>query len=174
VIAHAGGDIGDGGTGNRRLRGWQVFNDIDAVPQSGHWFVATDTSRSAMSASSPTMRSMSIALTPFDRELVEYVVAWVPYGGVAEDEVFVRFGMSAQRLSEYLRDILTRAKTCRNDLPDDLVALIARAEAVISPDRAVASVSTPRRGDRAASDDELLASVGQWRICRGVWRWHEL
>ncbi|GAA4490463.1 hypothetical protein GCM10023094_53850 [Rhodococcus olei] len=41
-----------------------------------------------------------------DRELVRFAAAWAPFGGAPPGEVFVTFGMTADRYQRRLRQIL--------------------------------------------------------------------
>lgn len=118
-------------------------------------------------------------MTAFDRELVEFVVAWLPYGGPSEEEAFVEFGMSRERLRQRFLQIVRRFRS-RSDLPDEETALILRAQTMVSAiDVARRYVTadtstTPEGGRKPASCEDLASESGRWILNRGVHRWQRL
>ncbi len=56
-------------------------------------------------------------LDRFDRDLLSFVVSWAPYGGPPDNECFVEFGMSADRLRQRCVQVVstTRAADCAED-----------------------------------------------------------
>jgi len=41
----------------------------------------------------------------FDRNLVEYVLSWAPFGGPPAEEILPRFGFPSDQLGKRIRDI---------------------------------------------------------------------
>jgi hypothetical protein len=114
----------------------------------------------------------------FDREIVEFVAAWAPYGGPPEDEVLPRFGMSADRLRNRLRQIVVEARN--TTLTSDDRRLVLQAAEVAARQRRVESTRhAATDGDLvhdplgATVDDDYSAESLEHRprLQRGVWRW---
>jgi hypothetical protein len=49
----------------------------------------------------------------FDRELMDFVRSWVPYGGPPADEVMLEFGMTREQLSERVHLIVAAEQARR-------------------------------------------------------------
>jgi hypothetical protein len=45
-----------------------------------------------------------------DHELLTFVVSWLPYGGVRDDDVFMRFGLTRKRFPVRLRETVDRQR----------------------------------------------------------------
>ncbi|MDT5154501.1 MAG: hypothetical protein QOI01_6234 [Mycobacterium sp.] len=45
-----------------------------------------------------------------DHELLTFVISWLPYGGVRDDDVFVRFGLTKHRFPVRLRETVGRQR----------------------------------------------------------------
>jgi hypothetical protein len=45
-----------------------------------------------------------------DHELLTFVISWLPYGGVRDGDVFVRFGLTGQRFPVRLRETVDRQR----------------------------------------------------------------
>jgi len=56
-------------------------------------------------------------LDRFDRDLLVFILSWAPYGGPPDNECFVEFGMSAERVRERCVQVVstTRAVDCGED-----------------------------------------------------------
>jgi hypothetical protein len=63
----------------------------------------------------------------FDREILEFVLAWAPYGGACNEEAFPEFGMSARELRNRFSQILTATAGRPVRLSDDDRQLLDRA-----------------------------------------------
>jgi hypothetical protein len=49
-------------------------------------------------------------LDRFDRDLLAFMLSWAPYGGPPENECFVEFGMSTDRVRERCMEVVTGAR----------------------------------------------------------------
>lgn len=60
------------------------------------------------------MKSPKQQLDRFDRDLLTFVLSWAPYGGPPDNECFVEFGMSAERVRQRCVEVVstTRAVDC--------------------------------------------------------------
>ena len=56
-------------------------------------------------------------LDRFDRDLLVFILSWAPYGGPPDNECFVEFGMSAERVRERCVQVVstTRAVDCGDE-----------------------------------------------------------
>ncbi len=50
----------------------------------------------------------------FDREILEYVRSWTPYGGPPSDEVLAEFGLTLSQLADRV-DLIIREENARRD-----------------------------------------------------------
>jgi hypothetical protein len=67
----------------------------------------------------------------FDRRILQFVLAWAPYVGPSDDDVFPEFGITADELrSRFLRIVASQAK-CVRDLENADRVLLARASAYV-------------------------------------------
>jgi hypothetical protein len=73
----------------------------------------------------------------FDRDLVDFVRSWAPYGGPPADEVMVEFGMTVDQLAERVQLIVATERARRVDR--------ARAARVRRPGPASPKTSAPGR-----------------------------
>ncbi|AKS31862.1 hypothetical protein [Mycolicibacterium goodii] len=71
----------------------------------------------------------------YDRDVMRFVLAWAPYGGPREDEVWVSFGISVEQLGERFADAVTRCRLRAAVLPESDRQLLARAWAHLHPVR---------------------------------------
>jgi hypothetical protein len=62
-------------------------------------------------------RSRKRQLDRFDRDLLVFILSWAPYGGPPDNECFVEFGMSAERVRERCMQVVstTRAVDCADE-----------------------------------------------------------
>jgi hypothetical protein len=49
-------------------------------------------------------------LDRFDRDLLAFILSWAPYGGPPENECFVEFGMSSDRVRERCMEVVCTAQ----------------------------------------------------------------
>ncbi|MBJ8344330.1 hypothetical protein JGU72_06560 [Antrihabitans sp. YC2-6] len=61
----------------------------------------------------------------FDREILEFLLAWAPYGGPPAEEVLAEFGLSADQLDERLHRIVSTQRTSRLSADERQLALRA-------------------------------------------------
>ncbi|MBJ8344334.1 hypothetical protein [Antrihabitans sp. YC2-6] len=61
----------------------------------------------------------------FDRQILEFLLAWAPYGGPPEEDVLTEFGMSADQLDKRRHQIVSTQRT--GELNDDERQLALRA-----------------------------------------------
>jgi hypothetical protein len=77
----------------------------------------------------------------FDHEVLEFFVAWAPYGDPAEEDALPRFGMNLDRLRERLVTIV-RAHCRSTELSADERATVSKVSALLN-DSADAHLSDP-------------------------------
>ena len=116
-------------------------------------------------ASSGTRRRFS--LDRFERDVLEFVLRWAPYGGPRDEDTLPQFGMTCERLRERFRAIV-RDFTKAGDAGADH-ALIDRAVRLLEAElQAARAVAAPAH---AGAPGGLQPPRGAgWRMVRGVWR----
>ncbi|TQC43926.1 hypothetical protein EEB14_40375 [Rhodococcus sp. WS4] len=62
---------------------------------------------------------------PEAKHLIEFASMWAPFGGVAEEEVLVRFGMTAHRFIERLWQVIAESG-CAEEEVGDLASVYPR------------------------------------------------
>ena len=66
-------------------------------------------------------------LDRFDRDLLTFLLSWVPYGGPPENECFVEFGMNVDRLRERCAQVVYTARAAEyGDAERSLLVRVAR------------------------------------------------
>jgi hypothetical protein len=87
-------------------------------------------------------------LDRFDRDLLAFTLSWAPYGGPPENECFVEFGMSTDRVRERCMEVVCAARAV--EYGDTECAMILRCRRLLlsSPSqrdsRSNASLNTPK------------------------------
>ncbi|MUM04034.1 hypothetical protein B5P44_04445 [Mycobacterium sp. CBMA 213] len=94
-------------------------------------------------------------LTRYDRQLLQFLVNWAPFGGPTDEETMPEFGMSAIQLRERCRKIVISGLK-RYLCADDRVLLLRSA---------AACTVEPRQ---TLTDEEVLAN---WIQRRGTRQW---
>jgi hypothetical protein len=79
----------------------------------------------------------------FERELIDYIVLWAPYGGPPADEILPRFGILNSQLPDRVLKIVSR--TLHDALPAADRALLIRALATVTRSRPVAEMQNTHR-----------------------------
>lgn len=79
----------------------------------------------------------------FERELIDYIVLWAPYGGPPADEILPRFGILNSELPDRVLEIVSR--TLHDALPAADRVLLIRALATVTRPRAVAEMHNAHR-----------------------------
>ncbi len=65
-----------------------------------------------------------------DRDLLKYVVSWLPYGTVPEGEILIRFGLTGRRFPSRLREAIDRQRRhIHPHTAERLISLCDRIEA---------------------------------------------
>jgi hypothetical protein len=73
------------------------------APQGGHVSASQQHNADASEA-----RSRRGVLDWFDRQIVQYVLLWAPYGTLYDEDIYPKFGMSARALIDrYARNVST-------------------------------------------------------------------
>jgi hypothetical protein len=100
-------------------------------------------------------------LDRFDRDLLAFILSWEPYGGPPENECFVEFGMSGDRVRERCMEVLCTTRPI--EYSETECSLLLRAARLIGPIQrdslSAAPVAKPRVNRfarRAASARNLL------------------
>ena len=95
----------------------------------------------------PDQNATQPALDKFDREMINYVLRWMPYGGPPADETLPSFGILHYELSDRIREIAYTAT--RHSLPTAerllLVRALVAADAIDMPTASAARRSIPLR-----------------------------
>lgn len=86
---------------------------------------------------------------------MRFVLAWAPYGGPREDDVWVSFGVSVEQLGDRFADAVTRCRLRAAALPDSDRNLLARAWAHLHRMRTAGG-----SGERAPQERALRAPKG--------------
>ncbi|WP_329780481.1 hypothetical protein [[Mycobacterium] nativiensis] len=68
----------------------------------------------------------------FDRQIVEYVRLWAPFGGPPEEEILPRFGLTIPQFNKRYRDVISALRANESTLPDDDRELLVTAQRVLS------------------------------------------
>lgn len=87
----------------------------------------------------------------FDREIVEFLLAWAPYGDPPDDECFPTFGMTLDQLKDHVRRLIEDNKDLRMRRDDCLLLMrVARLVGIkkIAPAGRRAGSSGRRRDHR--------------------------
>lgn len=114
-------------------------------------------------------------MNQFDREILQFVLAWAAYGGPPEDEVLPRFGMSAERLNERVSEILSQTRV--PDVSSDDRTLLTSVAALGGCGLHREPVSTSKHmpaasmSPKSVGDDRRKDAHDQPILRRGVWRW---
>jgi hypothetical protein len=101
-------------------------------------------------------------LDRFDRDLLAFMLSWAPYGGPPENECFVEFGMSTDRVRERCMEVVTGARAV--EYGDTDCSMILRCSRLLlgpvqrdrRSDAEVARPRVNRFARRAASARNLL------------------
>jgi hypothetical protein len=72
----------------------------------------------------------------FDRCIVQFVLAWAPYGGPREDDVWPQFGMTAEQLRSRFNQIVADLVPRVRSLPAPDRRLLERACVYLNRQRA--------------------------------------
>ena len=94
-----------------------------------------------------TRESGKRQLDRFDRDLLAFLLSWAPYGGPPENECFVEFGMSIDRVRERCAQVVYTARAAEyGDTERSLLVRVARLlpKPVQRERRSAAPVAKPR------------------------------
>ena len=87
-------------------------------------------------------------LDRFDRDLLAFTLSWAPYGGPPENECFVEFGMSTDRVRERCMEVVCTARPIEYDEAECTMILRCRRLLLSSPNqrdsRSNASLTKPK------------------------------
>lgn len=75
-----------------------------------------------MTVRSPVRRSID----RFDRELLQYLLAWAPYGRPPRENCLPHFGIPAHRFEQRIREIVSEYLTCALDAKDRRLIVAVR------------------------------------------------
>jgi hypothetical protein len=107
-------------------------------------------------------------LDRFDRDLLAFILSWAPYGGPPENECFVEFGMSSERVRERCMEVVCAARPV--EYGETECSLLLRGARLLGPvqreSRSMAPVATPkvRRFARRAASESNRRGAGADRI----------
>lgn len=73
----------------------------------------------------------------FDRQIVQFVVLWAPFGGPPAEDVLPRFGLTPTHLTRRFAQIITNLDGADDVLDDDDAQLIVRARRLLAASCAV-------------------------------------
>lgn len=63
----------------------------------------------------------------FERDILQFVLAWAPYGGPREDDVWLQFGMTAEQLGGRFAKVVAGLVPRVRSLPNADRSLLQRA-----------------------------------------------
>ncbi|MCG7578626.1 hypothetical protein [Mycolicibacterium sp. OfavD-34-C] len=86
-------------------------------------------------------------MDPFDRQIVQFVVGWAPFGGPPDEDVLPGFGLTPAELRQRFRQIVAELASPESTLSDEDTALLAKARRATFPTRR-APASPPQRSRR--------------------------
>jgi len=115
------------------------------------------------------MGSRKRQLDRFDRDLLTFVLSWAPYGGPPDNECFVEFGMSADRVRERCMEVVCGARPAEYDEAEGSL-LLRTCRLLLGPpsqrdSRSIASLTKPkvtRLARRAALRTTLRPAETGW------------
>ena len=106
--------------------------------------------------SSRTLSSATERVDSFERDILQFVLAWAPYGGQREDDVWLLFGMTAGQLCGRFAAIVAGLVPRVRTLPNADRCLLRRACGYLHAQRTRPSVLDPdcpaQRGDLAGRE----------------------
>jgi hypothetical protein len=92
----------------------------------------------------------------FERDILQFVLAWAPYGGPREDDVWLQFGMTAEQLGGRFATIVAGLVPRVRTLPSIDRSLLQRACGYLRAQRtelsALDAVCPAQRGDLAGEE----------------------
>lgn len=71
-------------------------------------------------------------MDPFDRQIVQYVQLWAPFGGPPPEEVFLRFGLRPSQFDKRFKDIVASLQAQKSVLADKDKELLAEVERALA------------------------------------------
>lgn len=78
----------------------------------------------------------------FDRQIVQFIVRWAPFGGPPDEEVLPRFGLTPPQLRQRFKQILSVMASPGINLADeDAALLVAARRAAVLPRRGISPAS---------------------------------
>ena len=99
-------------------------------------------------------------MDPFDRQIVQFVVRWAPFGGPPDEDVLPGFGLTPVELRRRFRQIVAEMTSTETTLSDEDTALLFKARrAPFPPRRAPVSSHQQSRREQAAGLPRLCATA---------------
>ena len=74
-------------------------------------------------------------MDPFDRQIVQFVVRWAPFGGPPDEDILPGFGLTPVELRQRFRQIVAEMTSPETTLSDEDTALLAKARRATFPAR---------------------------------------
>jgi hypothetical protein len=74
---------------------------------------------------------MKRSMGAFERQILDFVLAWAPYGGPRDDDTFPEFGLHVSQLHDRFRHIVVALMACGDSLDERDRDLLARAHGYI-------------------------------------------
>ena len=106
-----------------------------------------------------TGRTQGATMDSFDRQIVQFIVRWAPFGGPPDEEVLPRFGLTPAQLRQRFTQILSAMTSPGNELNDEDAALLAAARrAAASTRRRTAATQRFRREQGATESCTCVAA----------------
>jgi hypothetical protein len=100
-------------------------------------------------------------LDGFERQLVEFALAWFPYGGPGDEDTMPEFGLTAEQFRQRCADVVSAGLSDHLDAADHRVVHEAARHLRISP-------RPPAAVQAVANDGDPLE---HWVLRGGVRRW---
>lgn len=107
----------------------------------------------------------------FDTYLVEYMLAWAPFGGPPPEDAFPRFGMNIDQLWVRFDEIIRRDAQMSHQFSSDIRDALDKVSDVAAPPDGATQPDHSVQPTPPKSPDSLDFLEGQWNLHRGVRVW---
>ena len=97
-------------------------------------------------------------MDPFDRQIVQFVVRWAPFGGPPDEDVLPGFGLTPAELHQRFRQIVAEMTSSETTLSAEDTALLFKARRATFPPRRAPISHQQSRRDQASGSPRLCAT----------------
>lgn len=107
----------------------------------------------------------------FDTHLVEYMLAWAPFGGPPPDDAFPKFGMTSDQLWLRFYEIIMRNPRTSHQFSSEIRDVLDKVSGVPAPPDPASQPNHSVRPTPSKSPDTLDSAEGHWNLHHGVLVW---